>query len=318
MTSYGGTTIHATLADIERHDTKSDESQEVKVSLMDADISQTNALKLLKKFETNANKNSNEIVDGIIDREAMGHGPLYKEYRYDRQGLVKRKELNKFDLDRQRQRIIDIYKKVEGESAAKKDFEDGLYFKYVRMNENSDKLDKKSLHRAKLGGRFAVNIAQKYESPVRIRAFANDNLAFYIHKNGHFMQKLSKSPTRKEAKKKKDDEVLQSIKTKYTHLEEELQMKREAKREEYLNKMRAQSHSQMHHEKARQGLSPSISNSMISLPGSRIIADAQSVDFGTVGQQQRLMERNLSVPNLGNEDGMVNLGQADEEGSIQN
>ena len=26
----------------------------------------------------------------------------------------------------------------------------------------------------------------------------------------------------------------------------------------------------------------------------------------------------MSVPNIGNEDGMVNLGEADEEGSIQN
>ena len=186
------------------------------------------------------------------------------------------------------------------------------------MNENSDKLDKKSLHRAKLDGRFAVNINDKYESPVRIRAFANDNLAFYIHKNGHFMQKLSKSPTRKEKKKKRDEDILQSIRTKYNHLEDELQMKREAKREEYLSKLRAQSHSQMHHNMVRQGMTPSISNSMISLPGSRVIVDAQSVDFGPTRQAQRLMERNMSVPNFGKDDGMVNFVEADEEGSIQN
>ena len=101
MSSYGGTTIHATLAEIE-HEMKSDESQEVHASLMDAEISTKDAQKLLQKFEGNINKNSNQIVDGIIDREAVGHGPLYKEYRYDRQGLVKRKELNKFDLDKQR------------------------------------------------------------------------------------------------------------------------------------------------------------------------------------------------------------------------
>ena len=71
---------------------------------------------------------------------------------------MKRKELNKFDLDKQRQRITNIYKKVERDSAAEKDFEEGLYFKYVRMNELSDKLDKKALHKAKLGGRFSVNI----------------------------------------------------------------------------------------------------------------------------------------------------------------
>ena len=101
MTSYGGTTIHATLAELE-NEMKSEESQEVHASLMDADISTKDAQKLLIKFEGNRNKNSNQIVDGIIDREAMGHGPLYEQHRYDRQGLVKRKELNKFDLDKQR------------------------------------------------------------------------------------------------------------------------------------------------------------------------------------------------------------------------
>ena len=87
------------------------------------------------------------------------------------------------------------------------------------------------------------------------------------------MQKLSKSPTRKEQKKIRDEEVLRSIRSKYTHLQDELMMKRQAKREEYLTRLRAQSHSQMHHEAIRQGMSPSISNSMISLPGSRIVAD---------------------------------------------
>ena len=54
MSSYGGTTIHATLADLDvGYDGKSDESKEARVSLMDAEITGPNALKLLKKFETN-------------------------------------------------------------------------------------------------------------------------------------------------------------------------------------------------------------------------------------------------------------------------
>ena len=93
---------------------------------------------------------------------------------------------------------------MQHKSDLKKDFEDGLYFKYVHLNELSDKLDRKSLNKAKLNGRFALNIKQEYESPVRIRAFANDNLAFYMHKNGHFMQKLNKSPSRLELKKTSD------------------------------------------------------------------------------------------------------------------
>ena len=79
-----------------------------------------------------------------------------------------------------------------------------------------------------------------------------------MHKNGHFMQKLSKELTRKEIKKTKDDLVLRNLKVKYTHLEDELQMKRDAKREEYLYKIRAQSHSQIHHHEGHHGMTPSI------------------------------------------------------------
>ena len=60
MTSYGETTIHATLAELDAGLLLADHSEkERKVSLMDADISGENAVKLLKKFENNANKNSN-------------------------------------------------------------------------------------------------------------------------------------------------------------------------------------------------------------------------------------------------------------------
>ena len=47
------------------------------------------------------------------------------------------------------------------------------------------------MHKAKLNGKFELNIKDNYEDHTRIRAFANDKLAFFIHKNGHFMNKLN-------------------------------------------------------------------------------------------------------------------------------
>ena len=136
MTNHGETTIiHASLAELEAEMMKSDESREIKASLMDADISDQQALFLLNKFEKNSHKNSNQIIDAIIDRESAGHSNLYSEYRYDKLGLVKRTTLNKYDIDKQRRRIVELYRKVQQKSDLAKDFEDGLYFKYVHLNE---------------------------------------------------------------------------------------------------------------------------------------------------------------------------------------
>ena len=57
------------------------------------------------------------------------------------------------------------------------------------------------MHKAKLNGKFELNIKENYEDHTRIRAFANDKLAFFIHKNGHFMTKLERTPTVAKLKK---------------------------------------------------------------------------------------------------------------------
>ena len=59
----------------------------------------------IEKFEGNRDKNSNEIVDSIIDKEARHHKALYKKHKYDKLGVIKRKELNKYDKDKQQERI---------------------------------------------------------------------------------------------------------------------------------------------------------------------------------------------------------------------
>ena len=54
-------------------------------------------------------------------------------------------------------------------------------------------------------GRFELNIKQQYSNPVRIRAFANEQLCFYMHKNGKFMKKLETTLNRVELKKYHDN-----------------------------------------------------------------------------------------------------------------
>ena len=73
------------------------------------------------------------------------------------------------------------------------------------LSEVSEGLDKRAMHKAKLKGKFDLTIKDKYEDPVRIRAFANDKLAFYMHKNGHFMKKLDRTPTVANLKKSHDE-----------------------------------------------------------------------------------------------------------------
>ena len=127
MVSYGDTIINANIGDAE--DGAGQEN--VKVTLLDSDISGETAQRLIAKLEANEAKNSNEIIDGIIDREAASHKGLYGNYRYDRQGLVKRKVLNQYDLDRQRERVGRLYKRVKAKRLAERDFDEALYFKYV-------------------------------------------------------------------------------------------------------------------------------------------------------------------------------------------
>ena len=69
-------------------------SSDININLLDADITGENAQKLIRKFEDNMSKNSNQIIDGIIDREARAHSNLYTEHKYDRQGLQKRTTAN--------------------------------------------------------------------------------------------------------------------------------------------------------------------------------------------------------------------------------
>ena len=75
------------------------------INLLDADIHGEQARELIERFEGNRDKNSNEIVDSIIDKEARHHKALYKKHKYDKMGVIKRKELNKYDKDQQQQRI---------------------------------------------------------------------------------------------------------------------------------------------------------------------------------------------------------------------
>ena len=50
---------------------------------------------------------------------------------------------------------------------------------------------------------------------MRIRAFANEKLCFYMHKNGHFMTKLDQNLNRIDQKKFEDKIMLQKLKLKY-------------------------------------------------------------------------------------------------------
>ena len=86
------------------------------------------------------------------------------------------------------------------------------------------------MHKAKLNGKFELNIKDNYEDHTRIRAFANDKLAFFIHKNGHFMTKLERTPTVAKLKKQNDDKEYEMLRKKFSNLEEELALKKEQKK----------------------------------------------------------------------------------------
>ena len=137
--------------------------------------------------------------------------------------MIKRRELNQYDIDKQRERISDLYRRVKHSRLIQRDFDEALYFKYVKVeDEAADPLDKKAVNKAKLGGRFALSMNSSYSNDVKIRAFANDQLAFYMHKNGHFISKLSTSPTRVQLKKSSNNEMLVNLKKQFSNIEEEL------------------------------------------------------------------------------------------------
>ena len=90
-----------------------EESDEV--NLLDADMDGEQVKELVERFERNKDKNANEIIDQIIDKEAKVHKGIYTKYKYDKLGVIKRKDLNKFDIDKQRQRVEGLQKKVREE-----------------------------------------------------------------------------------------------------------------------------------------------------------------------------------------------------------
>lgn len=64
------------------------------------------------------------------------------------------------------------------------------YFGYTELTDKSALMRNEKINQDKLKGKFILNIKEDLPSPMRIEQFANDQIAFYLHKRGDFLERI--------------------------------------------------------------------------------------------------------------------------------
>ena len=104
------------------------------------------------------------------------------------------------------------------------EFDDKQYFKYVTSGVAPYVTSKKAINQARMNGQIKLNISKALTQAEKIRAYANDEYAYYLHKNGIMHKQLSgkKYSVNKSLTQEDMDQVFnQSIRFQYKTLEQE-------------------------------------------------------------------------------------------------
>lgn len=69
-----------------------------------------------------------------------------------------------------------------------KEFDNGVYFSHLKLNNPALLEDKPKLAKSKINGEFRMLLPKILSSDERITALAHENMAFYLHKKGNFFK----------------------------------------------------------------------------------------------------------------------------------
>eukprot|EP00347_Sterkiella_histriomuscorum_P000673 403374939 len=163
----------------------------------------------IEQMKLNRLKNSNQICDQIYTRQ---YGRLKQQYHQEKQN--KEKEQNSYaqaNLSYQQQHIAKVVEKVKNDYRLKKEFRSMSYFGFTEILDKAMCLEEEQVNNEKLKGRFHLKIKEELPPPMRIAQFANEAVAFHLHKKRDFFRRLdgTKDPLRES---KEQEQMIQKIK----------------------------------------------------------------------------------------------------------
>jgi len=89
-----------------------------------------------------------------------------------------------------------------------------------------DPTNTREVNKAKLKGQFKIEVNDHLKLRQKVQAAANDYLAFYMHKNDHFLKLIDKIKSVKDLKNINADEETKNIIKKYKNIDKELELYR--------------------------------------------------------------------------------------------
>ena len=99
---------------------------------------------------------------------------------------------------RMQERIENLTNKITAKFSRVEEFNNGSYFKYTRLSDNSDIISPERKSIAKLKGRYTVKVNKDLPESTRIQMVANDQMIYYMHKTNKVFSKMKEKPTVKE------------------------------------------------------------------------------------------------------------------------
>ncbi len=117
-------------------------------------------------MRNNRDKDAIEIMANIEQREAKREPQLMEEFMAGKFADRNKDQLNKFDIDKQRDRIKYLFGRVKMKNRLEKDFAQKNYFQYVKSSESTDPSSIRDMNKAKLKGKFKVEMKKNF-SPVQ-------------------------------------------------------------------------------------------------------------------------------------------------------
>jgi hypothetical protein len=100
---------------------------------------------------------------------------------------------------------------VTEEYKRQRDFENGIYFSHLKLNNPLVVENKRQLAQAKLKGEFKMNLPKILSSDERVTALAHENMAYHIYKRGHFFKIVKEQQNTKERRESNHVERTNSI-----------------------------------------------------------------------------------------------------------
>ena len=138
----------------------------------------------IQRMKANRLMNANQICDQIYERQ---YNRMKRDYHSIKQRAATQVKTKTF----QERRLAKLERDITYKHESDQQFKKLEYFGFTELINKSVILDDKMAIREKLRGNFKVNIRKDLPEPLRVSQLANEPIAYFLHKKGDFLPRLS-------------------------------------------------------------------------------------------------------------------------------